>query len=141
MSFNVKSLLTAIFRNYSESRVVTGRDIKKIILPDLEKIVANQNEIENSISTGSVSTSLSQNHIFVGSPANVATDVPMSGDATINSTGVLTLVNTAVTPGTYGNSTNVAQFTVDSKGRLTFAGNVSIGAETKYANILMLGGM
>jgi len=141
MSFNVKSLLTAIFRNYSESRVVTGRDIKKIILPDLERIVANQNEIENSVNSGSISTSLTQDHIFVGSAANVATDVPMSGDATINSTGALTLANTAVAPGTYGNASNVPQFTVDSKGRLTFAGNVAIGAETKYANILMLGGM
>jgi hypothetical protein len=39
-----------------------------------------------------------------------------------------TLVATAVTPGTYGDSTHVGQFTVDSKGRLTFAANVAIGA-------------
>lgn len=39
-----------------------------------------------------------------------------------------TLVNTAVAPGTYGDSANVAQFTVDAKGRLTFAANVAIAA-------------
>jgi len=37
-----------------------------------------------------------------------------------------TLVNTAVTPGTYGDTTNVAQFTVDQKGRLTYAADIAI---------------
>jgi hypothetical protein len=31
-----------------------------------------------------------------------------------------------VTPGTYGDATHVGQFTVDAKGRLTFAQNVAI---------------
>ena len=35
---------------------------------------------------------------------------------------------TAVTPGTYGDATNVGQFTVDAQGRLTFAVNVPISA-------------
>jgi hypothetical protein len=37
-----------------------------------------------------------------------------------------TLAATAVTPGTYGDGTHVGQFTVDQKGRLTFAANVTI---------------
>jgi hypothetical protein len=36
------------------------------------------------------------------------------------------LANTAVTPGSYGSATQVATFTVDSKGRLTTAANVAI---------------
>ena len=33
---------------------------------------------------------------------------------------------TAVTPGTYGDATNVGQFTVDAQGRVTFAQNIPI---------------
>lgn len=42
------------------------------------------------------------------------------------SVGPTQLANTAVTPGTYGDATNVAQFTVDADGRLTAATNVAI---------------
>jgi len=52
--------------------------------------------------------------------------VTMSGDATIISSGALTLANTAVTPSSYGSATQVGTFTVDSKGRLTAAGNTTI---------------
>jgi hypothetical protein len=37
-------------------------------------------------------------------------------------------VATAVTPGTYGDSTNVGQFTVDATGKITFAQNVPIAS-------------
>jgi hypothetical protein len=37
-----------------------------------------------------------------------------------------TLSNTEVNPGSYGSSSQVATFTVDSKGRITSAGNASI---------------
>src|SRR3990167_3689162 len=38
----------------------------------------------------------------------------------------LALADTAVTPGTYGDATNVSQITVDQQGRLTSAANVAI---------------
>src|SRR5882672_4025027 len=41
-------------------------------------------------------------------------------------TPAISLNDTAVTPATYGDATHVGQFTVDQKGRLTFAGNVVI---------------
>lgn len=44
------------------------------------------------------------------------------------SSGVVSLNNTAVTPGTYGSATQTGQFTVDQKGRITSASNVTITA-------------
>ena len=47
------------------------------------------------------------------------------------------LTNTTVTPGTYGDDTHVARFTVDAKGRVTFAEEVAItgggGGSGNYA--------
>lgn len=52
----------------------------------------------------------------------------LTGDVTATGPGSVaaTLAATAVTAGTYGDSTHVAQVTVDAKGRLTGASNVSI---------------
>ncbi len=55
---------------------------------------------------------------------DVFTDLTGTGLSILS--GVLSLANTAVTPSTYGNSTSVAQFTVDQQGRITSASNVAI---------------
>lgn len=75
-----------------------------------------------------LSTDLTSSYLFVGNVSNVATGVPMSGDATLSRTGVLTLANSGVTPATYGTATNVPQIAIDSKGRVTSASNVAISA-------------
>jgi hypothetical protein len=56
--------------------------------------------------------------IGTGSGFNIK---PLGGDATIDSTGTLTLANTGVNAGTYGSAISVPVITVDSKGRLTAA--------------------
>ena len=57
--------------------------------------------------------------------SNVATGTGLTGGP-ITSIGTVSLANTAVTIGTYGDATNVASFTVDQQGRLTSVSNVTI---------------
>ena len=60
-----------------------------------------------------------------GTVTNVATGTGLTGGP-ITSTGTISLANTAVTAGTYGNASTVGTFTVDAQGRLTAASNAAI---------------
>jgi hypothetical protein len=65
------------------------------------------------------------NQILISNATPTPTWTTLSGDVT-NVLGVMTLANTAVTAASYGSATQVATFTVDTKGRLTAAANVTI---------------
>ena len=60
-----------------------------------------------------------------GTVTNVATGTGLDGGP-ITSTGTISLANTAVVPGQYGDSGNVAQITIDAQGRITAAANVAV---------------
>lgn len=54
----------------------------------------------------------------------------IAGDLSLSSTGNATLANSGVTAGTYGDSSHSVTVTVDAKGRLTSAANVSFSPST-----------
>lgn len=63
---------------------------------------------------------LTSAHLFVGNGSNVATDVALSGDATLANTGALTLKNTGPgATGPSGSATVVPVVTIDAQGRVT----------------------
>lgn len=72
----------------------------------------------NTINLETVAAALTNAHILVGNSSNVATDVAMSGDATIANTGALTLAS-IVTAGAAGSSTSIPTINYDVKGRIT----------------------
>jgi hypothetical protein len=82
----------------------------------------------DAVSAGTVTTtgSPASGNLTKFSGATSITNADLTGDVTTSGTVATTLANTAVMPGTYGDDTHVAQFTVDSKGRLIFAQDVAI---------------
>ncbi len=105
--------------------------------------VTNQKLADNAVSTikiqdGSVTApKLADNAIGTQQLADGAVTAAKLADGAVGSSklsdGAVTaekLANTAVGAGTYGNATQVGQFTVDSKGRITAAQNVTITGVT-----------
>jgi hypothetical protein len=68
--------------------------------------------------------------ILLSNATPVTTWTTMSGDATMGATGALTLASVNSDTGTFGSASAVAQLTVNGKGLVTAASNVSITTVT-----------
>lgn len=96
-----------------------------------------------SLAAGELAWSEVSDNLFIGESGNVVTPIAgagtfarkadslsitgdVSGTGTVASGVAVALPATGVTAGTHGSATQVGQFTVDAKGRLTAAANVSI---------------
>ena len=64
----------------------------------------------------------------MGTVTNVATGTGLTGGP-ITGTGTISLANTTVTAGSYGNASTVGNFTVNAQGQLTAASNTSIAID------------
>jgi hypothetical protein len=78
----------------------------------------------------------------VGAVSNVTTVTAtngLTGGGTLTSNITLAIANTAVTPGVYGDSSNIPVIAVDSTGRITTAATVPVDPSTSIIYSIALG--
>jgi hypothetical protein len=98
-------------------------------------------------STGTITGTLSgtasnANSLTTGRTISTSGDVSYTSaafDGTGNVSGVATLTNSGVVSGTYGTSTSIPTFTVDSKGRITNTNTINIPNATSSLTGLLTG--
>ncbi|MGZ3805985.1 MAG: hypothetical protein ACXVB4_17345, partial [Pseudobdellovibrionaceae bacterium] len=83
------------------------------------------------------SSTLSSGKLWVGNASGLASEVSLSGDATLSNAGVLTLKNTGFAAGTYGSASLVPVISTDAQGRVT---GVSTAAPLDATKLPLAGG-
>jgi predicted secreted protein len=78
--------------------------------------------------TPNVTLVIPDGQILIGGAGSVPAPHAVSGDATLSDTGALTLATVNPDVGTFGDSTHVAQVTVDGKGQVTAVVAVAIAS-------------
>jgi hypothetical protein len=85
----------------------------------------------NASGNAGTATTLQTARFFSASGDASATAVSFNGSGNVDL--ALTLASSGVTAGTYGSATNIPQFTVDAKGRVTSVSNVAIATNFSIA--------
>jgi hypothetical protein len=108
-----------------------------ITVADATKLPLAGGTMTGAITFAGAQTWPTFNQSTTGSAATLTTGrtIAMTGDVSwtsgsfngsANVTGTATLANSGVTAGTYGSATNIPQFAVDAKGRVTSVSNVAV---------------
>jgi hypothetical protein len=96
----------------SGSPITTSGTIDLVVNP----ANVNHNALQNYVTNEHINHAL----VFINAGAG------LTGGGDLTTTRTLSLTNTGVTPGSYGNGSNVASITVDAQGRITSVTNVPI---------------
>ena len=102
-------------KRYNYEQTIDEADVTVPVHADITALLALVTGYLTNAATG-IPQPLTDAHIFVGNGSNVASDVAMSGDATITNTGALTIANDAVSNAKLANVP-----TATFKGRTTAA--------------------
>ena len=134
-ALNVNSAVTSLTANNSTNLggvAAASYQTTAGLSANVARLTANNSNNLN----GKAEVNLNVNNAVTANTLTTARTITLSGDVTstntFNGSGNVTfntlLVNTAVTPAAYGNSTYYPTFTVDSKGRIVTASSVLVPA-------------
>jgi hypothetical protein len=119
--FTLATVLSALTKGSASKTVTVTTDAKgRVTALSDQDILITESQVANLTAdlAAKQSTTLTNTHILVGNGSSVATDVALSGDATLSNTGALTLASTIVAA-TKGAVDKTLTISYDAKGRLT----------------------
>jgi hypothetical protein len=115
------------FTNYSLTLPVDDGTANQVLTTDGSGILS-WSSVLNAITN---TATLNDAKMWIGNSSNKAMEVSMSGDATLDNAGALTLASTITAGAGKGTAQKVPQITYDAKGRLTTVTEVTIDDNTK----------